>query len=311
MTVKRIFLIATLFLISCFAISLIAAEHQVDKSFSVKKDGLLTIEADLGSITVQTHSSNKVKAVVYFESKYGSKNDLMDKLDDFHLTFDQSGKNINIVFEKKHKGGFSWNSSRKLRVRFEVKVPVQYNVDLHSSGGSIQVADLKGQANTHTSGGSLKFGNIEGDVNGKTSGGSIAIESCHGEVNVKTSGGGIRIGRVKGNVDAHTSGGAVEVEEVFGNIVAKTSGGHIECTITKQPTDNCYLKTSGGSIRVNLKEDIAVNLDARTSGGKVRTDFPIVIQGELNSRHLRTEINGGGPDLVAHTSGGGIQINKL
>lgn len=311
MILKQVKLITLLLLIVGLASLLVAAEHTVEKNFSVKKGGLLTVEADVGAIEIKTHSSSKVEAKIYFENRYGDKDDLMDELDKYHLNFDQNGKNVTIQFEKKDWDRFSWNNKNRLRVHIVIAVPNEYNVDLHTAGGSIQVEDLKGKVDSHTSGGSLKFGNIEGDVDGRTSGGSITLESCMGEVNVKTSGGGICIGRVKGNVDAHTSGGAIDVEEVFGNIIAKTSGGHIECTLTKQPTTNCYLKTSGGSIRVNLKEDIAVNLDAKTSGGRVRTDFPVVIQGELKSRHLNTEINGGGPDLIAHTSGGGIRINKL
>ena len=298
---KRMILMSVFLMMACVSMNTLAADHEVKKSFNVKNGGLLEVEADIGSIEVKTHSVSKVDVTVQFEKKHGDKADVMKTLEEFDLDIDQRGKDVVIRFERKNKGGFSWNNNRRLRVHFEIVVPREYHVDLNTAGGSISVEDLNGNVNSNTSGGSLKFGHIEGNVNGKTSGGSIQLESCNGEVDVKTSGGSIQIGRVKGNVEANTSGGGIEVEEVFGNIDAKTSGGHIECTLTRQPTADCYLKTSGGSIQIYLKDDIAVNLNARTSGGKVRTDFPVVMQGEINGHRLKTEINGGGPELSAHS----------
>jgi len=53
-------------------------------------------------------------------------------------------------------------------------------------------------------------------------------------------------------------------------------------------------------------------VDARTSAGRVSTDFPVVavIQGEQKKNELRGKINGGGPLITAHTSGGSVHIRK-
>lgn len=288
---------------------LASAEHRMEKEFSVKKGGELRVDSDLGSIQVNTHGKNSVKAVIYFKNKYGGQKDLEEQIDDLEIHMSKMGDDVLIELKKRREK--NWWGDNKLQIHFEILVPEAFNVDLNTAGGSISVEDLDGRAKCRTSGGSLRFGYIKGTVDGNTSGGSVTIEGCEGDVEAKTSGGSINIGSAKGNVEAYTSGGSIEVDEVFGNIQAKTSGGHINCTLTKQPTADCTLKTSGGSIEVNLKSDIRVTVNARTSGGRVRTDFPVMVQGELNSHHLDADINGGGPRLTVQTSGGGIRINEI
>ena len=100
------------------------------------------------------------------------------------------------------------------------------------------------------------------------------------------------------------------MNEVMGKIRADTSGGSVKAYISQQPKGDCQLKTSGGSITVYLAEDVAVNVDAGTSGGSIHTDFPVTIQGKISKRELKAQINGGGPELYLHTSGGSIYIKK-
>lgn len=293
----------------------LTAAAQVDgdikKTFKVKSGGLLSIEADLGGIELQTGHSEKVEIEINFERRSGSSNRMKELLKDFRVDFDHSGKDVSMVLEYNKERFNFWDSvGRYLQVRIYVTVPRQYNIDLQTSGGSIEVDDLEGRVQVRTSGGSLRFGQIIGPVKGKTSGGSVTLEGCKGDADVATSGGSIRIGKVEGDVRAHTSGGSITVDDVMGVIEGKTSGGSIRARLSKQPTDDCSLKTSGGTITVHLDPDVKVFVDARTSGGRVSTDFPVTVRGELSKRSLRAKINGGGPELYLRTSGGSINIRE-
>jgi DUF4097 and DUF4098 domain-containing protein YvlB len=224
-------------------------------------------------------------------------------------------------------------SSWLREVEYRVTVPHKFDTDLETSGGPISVTDLKGEVNARTSGGSLKFDDIDGPVKGRTSGGGITLEggkssaflrtsggSIHvtevaGDVDASTSGGGISIERAAGRVRARTSGGSIEVREVAGAIDASTSGGGVTASLRGQPKEECRLNTSGGSISVSLAKDVHVDLDASTSGGTVWTDFPVAStlrsnQGDRHQRELRAPLNGGGPLLYLHTSGGGISVRR-
>jgi hypothetical protein len=230
-----------------------------EKTFEVKPGGTLYLESDSGAVQVVSHTANTVEVQV---------KDKGNNKDSFVVSYEQDGNDVKIVGEKE---GMSFFGSSN--VKFLIKVPEDYNVDLRTGGGSIELSDLRGQVEAYTSGGSIRLGQIEGDVNAKTSGGSI------------------------------------KVEEVAGNINAHTSGGSIKATITKQPTKDCKLTTSGGSVTAYLSPSIAVDLVASARGGSVGSEFDV--NGSLKKKSLKGTINGGGPELVLKTSGGSVRIKKL
>ena len=304
-----------LLIAACFALmsNSVWADREIEKNFEVEQGGMLELDTDMGSIEVETHQSNSIKVSIEIEG--------LDE-DEFDVTFDETSNGLSIEGNKKDSNWGSWGSRR---VRFDITVPKHYNLNLHTSGGSIRVDDLVGNAEVDTSGGSLSFGNIEGEIDGRTSGGSIRVEGAKGNVKVRTSGGSlsigdiagdihgrtsggsIRLGVVSGTADVATSGGSIRIEEVGGQVEAKTSGGSVELTLSKQPKGHSDISTSGGSITAFLAEGIAVDLYAR--GRKVYSDFEV--NGETSAKYkLKGPINGGGPELELQTSAGNVYIKK-
>jgi hypothetical protein len=333
MKTDKIFRLGVLMAALLFAVAAIAREdfeESIKKSFQVGEGGKLTVESDLGSIEVHAVSGNTVDIEIIRKLDAYTQKEAEKILQDLSIDFDHTGKDVSIItkYNRGMNRFFDWDRNR-LRLHYIISVPLKYNVDLSTAGGSISVDDLEGEVISKTSGGSLTFGKIKGPVTGNTSGGSITLQGCtgmadlgtsggsinigevDGKVNAQTSGGSINITRAKGSVMAGTSGGGINVDEVMGEIDASTSGGSVTAHITKQPQANCRLSTSGGSVNVYLAEGIAVDLDAETSGGRVKTDFPVTVQGEINERSLQAKVNGGGPELYLRTSGGNIRIAKM
>ena len=286
-------------------------EDTLTRSFDVSEGGKLVLDTDIGSIEVESSRKDRIKVNVFRKVRGASERKARELLDDFDIEFKQDGKNLYIDADyKRGRRGFLWFGRNRLRVKFVITVPRNYNLDLSTSGGSISVSDLNGEVISRTSGGSLSFGYIKGEIFGKTSGGSIRIAGCSGDVDVHTSGGSIKVGEVTGNIDASTSGGSIRVKEVKGTIQARTSGGTIVAYLSAQPKGDCSLKTSGGSINVYLVRDVNLDLDAKTSGGRVRSDFPVEVSGVIRRTKLNGKINGGGPELYIRTSGGSINIKE-
>lgn len=236
-----------------------ADTEKLEKTFSVESGGTLSLDSDSGSVDVVSHNQKTVDVVVYIKGP---------DAEDFDIKFEQDGNDVSV--EGDRSGG--WGSYRT-NIRYEIKVPKEYDIDIRTGGGSIEIENLVGKVEAYTSGGSIKLGEITGDV------------------------------------DVKTSGGSIKVEEVAGNIDAHTSGGSIKAKLSKQPTEDCRLTTSGGSVRAYLASDIAVDLNASTSGGRVSTEFDI--NGTVKKNKIRGEINGGGPKLTLKTSGGSVSIDKL
>ncbi len=300
-----------LFMAGCLSFGNI--EDRMTKTFPVGSGGVLLVETDIGSISVEGGNTDSVDIEILRQVRTDRQNKADEILEDFDIQFNQTGNDISVSakFKKRGMRGFWDRIGNKLRVKFIITVPAEFDVDLNTRGGSITVHDIRGEVLTKTSGGSLTFDNIEGNLTGKTSGGSIRIGRMVGRSDIHTSGGSIRIRSAEGPVNAETSGGSIVVEEVMGTIKAHTSGGSVKAFISKQPDSDCSLTTSGGSITVQFSTDVGLDLDAKTSGGRIHTDFDVTMSGDISKNAIRAQINGGGPELYLRTSGGSIYLKRL
>jgi len=195
-------------------------------------------------------------------------------------------------------------------VEYRVSVPERLSADVETSGGAISVSGLSGRVNARTSGGGITLTGDKGNAVLHTSGGSIRMADVAGDIDASTSGGPISIVRNAGRVKARTSGGGIEIRDATGSVDASTSGGGVSASLLGQPKEECRLNTSGGSIHVSLSKDIRADLDASSSGGGVWTDFPVPRSDDRHPRELHARLNGGGPRLYLHTSGGGITVRR-
>ena len=300
-----------------------AAEDTIRKGFNVADGGTLRLEAGVGSIKIVSGGTGVAVEIV----RKARGRDGEQTLRDHKITFAQQGNDVVIKgdFERENHW-FQWFD--EYDVQWNIRVPSHYNVDLQTSGGSIDLSKVGGTVLARTSGGSISAGQLGGTATLKTSGGSIQVAGANGALVAKTSGGSIRIGdtagpveartsggsislaNVNGTVVAHTSGGGIHIEGAMGSIDASTSGGSIQAEMLRQPTGDSRLSTSGGGVVVTMADRIAVDIDARASGGGVTSDVPVTIMGRQDDDQLNGKINGGGPKLVLRTSGGGIRLKR-
>lgn len=302
----------------------LAATKRIDKQFRVRKDGILNLYSDKGSVSVSSHASLSVEIVAILTAN-GSDRD--ETLDNFSITLEEQGGDVEIRGKwtnRLHR----WHN--RLRIHYDVLVPDDYNLKIETSGGSIKVGDLHGRVDLKTSGGPISVGEISGPANLNTSGGTISLIRCGHDATFETSGGSIRIGDVngsvvartsggsirlrtaRGDVEAFTSGGGLKLRGVSGNLRGRTSGGSISAELLSQIDQDMELETSGGSIDLIVPDGFSADLDASTSGGRVRTDLPLTVTGSfsISKRSLRGEINGGGERVRLRTSGGNIEIRR-
>jgi hypothetical protein len=309
------------------ATAAMAAEDTIRKGFNVADGGTLRLDGAIGDIKVVT-GGNGV-AIEVIRKARGKRGD--DRLREHHIDFKQSGNDV-IIDSDYDDDDSSWSWLRfsdDYEVQWNIRVPAHYNVNVKTSGGGIDLADIGGTADANTSGGDIKTGQLSGDATLNTSGGSIRVAGATGDliahtsggsieigdttgpVEAKTSGGSITLARVGGKVLARTSGGGIRVEDAMGSVDASTSGGSITARLSRQPQGDSRLSTSGGSVTVNIAGGLNLELDARASGGGVTSDLPITVQGTQDDDSLRGRIGTGGPKLTLRTSGGGIRVRGI
>ena len=338
----------TVALASALLLLAVDPDDHVHKSVPASSATRLVLNTDVGSIHVDSSTGGTVEVDVTFHGSPLSRSEYDRMRRDYTLDVAQQGPDIRVTGAF-HKGWVplidflplifggqtmchDWKCleyGRWLReIEYRVTVPEKFNADIETWSGPIAVSNLHGEVDARTSGGPLNFEGIDGPVRGRTSGGGITLVGGKGTADVRTSGGPIWIKKVAGDVEASTSGGGISIEgnvgrvrartsggpiwikEASGAIDASTSGGGVSASLIGQPKEECRLSTSGGGIDVALGSNVHVDLDATTSGGRVWTDFAVPYRDERHSSELHAPVNGGGPRLYLHTSGGGITVRR-
>jgi len=286
-----------------------AISNTIRKGFNVSDGGTLTINAGIGDIQVVSGGTGVAVEIVR-DAQTSSQAKADDLFRDYDVKISQSGNDVEIHTDWQHKWQF-FSFGDPIEIKYNVRVPSRYNVNLNTSGGDISVTSVTGTVDANTSGGNIRLATINGPANVHTSGGNIDVVGTTGPADVRTSGGNITINHAGAEVKARTSGGSIHVEEALAAIDASTSGGSIRANFTVQPKGNTRLSTSGGNVSVSLPANANVDLDAHTSGGGVESDLPVTMVGKQSESTLVGKINGGGPQLVLRSSGGGIRVKRL
>jgi len=303
----------------------LGSEDVIRKGFNVSPGGTLHVTAGVGDVTVVTGGTGvAVEIVRQARGTRGEK-----KMAHHQIDVRQSGNDVIIDGDLVRDADGWFGGPIFYEVKWNVRVPSRYNIDVHTSGGSIKLADIGGTVDARTSGGDITTGRLGGeaslstsggditvagatdDLVAKTSGGSIDVGNTEARVEAKTSGGDIRLAKVGSSVKARTSGGDIDIEDAMGAVDAETSGGSISAQLSRQPQGESRLSTSGGGVTVTIADGIGVELDARASGGGVHADVPVTVQGTQDGDQLRGRIGAGGPALVLRSSGGGIRVKRM
>jgi len=297
-------LISRLFLILVAAIgpsAAFAAQRTYERQLNAPTGGRLTFSTDVGSVAVVGHDAPDV---VIHAKLHGAQSFLAR----FHISVERTSSGVRISAHTAHRDWFDWFQFTPDRVRFVLEVPRDYPIDLHTSGGNLDVQGLSAPVRGMTEGGGIIVRNVAGAINMHTSGGSIKAHGLEGPTKLTTSGGGIDVSDSLGDLDLRTSGGDIRIKNQDGMVYARTSGGSIRAELSGNR--GVTLTTSGGGITLLLPQNTRASIEAQSSGGGVTSDFSLSTVQLSTGNHLLGTIGGGGPPIHLHTSGGGIHLAR-
>lgn len=273
--------------------------ERTHQNYAVDGAGTLTVDTDFGSVRVESWSNDEVEVEVEKRRTGISEDSAREAFDEVSVDISRQENDVDIRIERKRKYG-----NEGISVDIRVRVPETYSLDLKTSGGDIDVGDLRGDVLGRTSGGDINVGNVtDGVIRVHTSGGDVKVKGGARETKVSTSGGDIEILNARGAVDASTSGGDVTIGDAAGEVTAKTSGGDIEIGRTE---GEVTVRTSGGDIEI---DQAGGNTAATTSGGDIRIGHTTgEVKAKTSGGDITVERAGGEVDV--HTSGGDVTIDS-
>lgn len=266
-------------------------EQVLNKEFSIKTPGLLTIDNLDGSITIK--AGNQPKIFVSAIKRAAHEDDLDEiTLDVRHH---ESSLHCTTKYDQKDiKGG----------VDYTLVIPANMNLELTTRDGSITVNGIQGTIKATT-----KNGNIE----------LIAPKKRVKAETKKT--GAITIHQPGNVVSAHTTKGAISIYDAQHSIDATSEQGIIEVSYKQVPNSSRIdAKSTMGDILLYLPESTNAQVKAYTEKGGIRCDHDIAIKPfttQLNNKtwnKLKKEVHGtigsGEATINARSKYGSIKIFK-
>ena len=324
---KHLFsLIRRLFLIVPLAVTASAAEERVNQQLDASPGGKIVVDVDFGKIDLTAGADDKVTMEAYRRVDFHDEAKEKQYLSAAPVTLTKEGNTITVRSRSSQRESFWDMGHSRTDGRYAIRVPKNFQADLHTGGDGISASELSGDFRAETSGGDLKMTHLQGAVSGRTSGGSIEMNGCNGPIEIETSGGEITVAESNGTLHARTSGGGIEVrnftgdtevktsggdlalQKIGGRIIGKTSGGAISASVAGSTVNEIKLETSGGGIDLALPASATVDINAETSAGSVSSNLPLTLI-SADQDHLRGKLNGGGKSVLLRTSAGNINIS--
>jgi hypothetical protein len=231
--------------------------YDVRGSVATRDGERLRLFMDMGNVIVKTQDTGKLDYTVHLEAD-GSARDAKQLLKTFIVTarLDPEGVTLRGV-------GMGKRSENRLWITIQVNVPVNYNLDVTTGGGNIQIDDLNGRALLKTGGGNIVGGNTNGSMRLTTKGGHITVRNVAGDLAATTGGGHITAGTIGGIATLHTDGGHIQVTSIAGPGHLTTGGGNV---YVEHSASQLVAETVGGQIEVG---EAAGLVHAKTAGGGI------------------------------------------
>lgn len=269
-----------------------------EKTFNISPDKLLKLEASSGDVIINSWDKPQVYVKVLGNSKTERKVD---------FSFSSTDEYVEVRAKHEHSF-FNWFGNG-IRMKFEITVPTNFNTEIRSSGGDIKMTGVTGDQKMKTSGGDVLLTDVNGNLMVSTSGGDINTSNTKGTSDLSTSGGDVKCVDFDGNLSASTSGGDIILKGKNSKISAHTSGGDVDISYQGE-NKGIDIGTSGGSIKLRLPEDFNASAKLSTSGGSITCTLNTTNISKITSSKFEADLNKGGNQLVAKTSGGDIEVLK-
>ncbi len=262
-------------------------ERTVELSEEISQGQQFSAQTSNGAITVTGSDRPQCQVTATFNGRAGTLERAREIAEQTQIRLQRNADGLKAVIDRP-----TMNRPESVSVSYDIHIPGQTALDLHTSNGKITVAHIKDAIRTRTSNGKIHITDAAGAIDANTSNGSIVILQSPAK-----------------SLNLHTSNGAIKCEDITGPLTASTSNGSVTVRYAAgaDPATDIHITTSNGSIDLKTPEHYSAAVDAATSNGKIRIAIPITVQGEIG-KTLKGVINDGKATLTLRTSNSSIII---
>jgi DUF4097 and DUF4098 domain-containing protein YvlB len=290
---------------------------RLSRKVRVGRDGRVSISNVSGEIVVSASSGDEVSIDAI---KRGSRSDF----DRVRVVIDDRPGRVDIRTDY----GSQWNGSTNVSVDYNVSVPADASLDLHSVSGRIRVDGVRGTIRLGTVSGSITSANTPKVEYSRTVSGEIALGgvSQDGTLSVSSVSGSIALNGVKARtLDLNSVSGEIRLRDaVVEGLTARLLSGSFEYSGTLARTGRYDVNAHSGGVRFALADNPGFELSAVSFSGSIRSDFQMTIGGDRSPTvgrgrgrgrrgpgdSLQATYGDGSASLNLRTFSGGIVITR-
>jgi DUF4097 and DUF4098 domain-containing protein YvlB len=252
------------------------AQFPLDSVLSARPGGKLTLNIEPGgSIQVKAADDNRLR--VHIEERRECEPAC-------RVDFDNDDGSVRI---RAYNSGHPRRTKGELR--FRIEVPKNYDLDLHTTGGSVSIDGVNGDIKGRTMGGGLEFANLSGRMDFSTMGGGVRVSDSELDGRVSTMGGNVTLDNVRGDLRGSTMGGNV-TQRGDARAMSSSASRSVSSSGNRSRSSGVVrMRTMGGPIDV---DDADEGADVETMGGNIH-------------------IGRAGADVRAMTMGGSITLDEV
>jgi len=235
------------------------AKETFKKTISFDQGGFLSLSNTNGDVDVVAWDKSEVEIVAYKVVKSGDRETAVKLMEYLKIEIRESDDEIIIEtdFPKESGSGFfGWlfdGNHNSFSVKYELKVPAEIDLNIHTTNGGVEVEDVAGRLRLESTNGGIVGRDIRGLTRCRTTNGSIKVAfaevSGEDEITFKTTNGSIKL----------------YLPESFGaDAELKTTNGHIESDFPLSGSSRRSRKNFSGTINNGSNE-----LSCSTTNGNI------------------------------------------
>jgi len=234
-------------------------EETMKKSIDFKSGGQVTLKNVNGKVVVEGWDKNEVYVEAIKRVEARSEEDAQKIMEHLEIEIEESDGEIYIRTRTPNKNSGFWDwafgDGVSVSVRYTIQVPHDCDLQIKSTNGSVEAANVKGNIKLESTNGKIRAHDIAGELQAYTTNGSIRAEMSSidpkGEMDLTTTNGSIKLYLPQDaafEVKAKTSNGSIDSDfpmAVNGShnrrrLEGKVNGGGVRL----------YLETTNGSIGI-------------------------------------------------------------
>ena len=201
-----------------------------------------------------------------------------------------------------------------LEVAFNITVPAQTRVNLHSISGNFVVRDVAGPLMLETISGNIKLTNT-GRSTAKTISGNVDVSdtTIEGILTASSISGNLAIKKATARgLTLSTVSGTIGVEDATcERVESQAVSGDVWFSGELEPNGRYEFSSHSGNVKVAIGSKTGFQVEASSFSGGIRTDLPINVDGTRRSgRSLQGRYGNGSAILDLNSFSGSIVITK-